>query len=63
MSDVVTLTFELDDAQAWALAQFVKRVDWRSIRESAVSDEEAYLVRDSLGSLAKALRDTGHAPR
>lgn len=60
---MVNLNFELDESQALALAQFVKRVGWSEIRENAVSDEEAYTMRYALGELAKALRESGYSPR
>ena len=55
--------FSLPDAQALALAQFVKRVGWSEIRGNAVDDDEAYTMRDALGELAKALAEAGYAPR
>ena len=59
----VKVEFELTDAQALALAQFVKRVGWSEIRGNAVDDDEAYTMRDALGELAKALAEAGYAPR
>lgn len=60
---MIQVAFELEESQALALAQFVKRVGWSDIRQNAVSDDEAYTMRDALGELAKALRDSGFAPR
>ena len=54
---------ELEPAQALALAQFVKRVGWSEIRQNAVDDDEAYAMREALGFLAKALGESGYAPR
>ena len=63
MSDQVEVMMELEPAQALALAQFVKRVGWAEIRQNAVDDDEAYVIRDALGFLAYALREVGYAPR
>jgi len=41
MSAPVTVTVELADSRALALAQFVKRVGWQEFRACAVDDEEA----------------------
>jgi hypothetical protein len=60
---MIPVAFELEESQALALAQFVKRVGWSDIRQNAVSDDEAYTMRDALGELAKALRESGFAPR
>ena len=59
----VKIEFDLTDAQALALAQFVKRVRWTEVRQNAVGDDEADLMMDALGELAKALREAGYAPR
>ena len=59
----MTLTIELTDDQAYALAQFVKRCGWTEWRQNAVDDAEAYLIRDAFDQLARALRDGGYSPR
>ncbi|WHP05763.1 MULTISPECIES: DUF7706 family protein [Acinetobacter] len=53
----------LSEAQAMALAQFVKRVGWNEIRVNAVNDDEAYLMRDAISKLQDALARQGYAPR
>ena len=63
MSEQIKVLVELEPAQALALAQFVKRVGWAEIRQNAVDDDEAYVMRDALGFLAHALREVGYAPR
>jgi len=60
---VVTVRLELETERALALAQFVKRVGWSELCENAVDDEEAYRMRDALGALARALAESGFAPR
>ena len=61
--DPATVTFELSGDEAWALAQFVKRVGWTAMAECSESEEETYLIRSALSQLADALRDQGYAPR
>lgn len=61
--ETVTVQLELVDAQAMALAQFVKRVTWSDFRACAVDDEEAYMIRAAVDQVARALADKGYAPR
>ena len=62
MSDQQQISVELllDDAQALALAQLVKRIGWSDMRSLAVSDDEAYLMRDAVSEVAKALAAEGY---
>lgn len=62
-SDNVTITTQLTDPQAWALAQFVKRVGWSEFRNNAVDDDEARLIRAAVDVLMASLREAGYAPR
>lgn len=59
----VTVTLNLDSGNAWALAQFVKRIGWTEIRQNAVDDTEAYDMRDAIDALQKALSEAGISPR
>lgn len=61
--DEVKVSLYLPEADALALAQFVKRVGWDEIRSNAVSDEEAYQVKHALAKLMTGLADEGFAPR
>lgn len=54
---------ELTDDQAYALSQFVKRVGWQEWQQNAVDDDEAALMREAFGQLARALAEHGYAPR
>lgn len=54
---------ELSDAEALALAQFVKRVGWTELRANAVDDAEAQLMRVAVERLRLALAAAGYAPR
>jgi dissimilatory sulfite reductase (desulfoviridin) alpha/beta subunit len=59
----VTVTLEFSDAQAWALAQFVKRVGWSEFRGNAQDDDEASDIRNAVDLLQKALNNAGYSPR
>lgn len=63
MKGIETLILELDDNEAMALAQFVKRLTWSEMRACAVSDDETYLMKDAISKLQKALSEEGYAPR
>jgi mono/diheme cytochrome c family protein len=54
---------ELSHAEAWALAQFVKRVGWSEMRGNAVDDSEAEQIRSAIDKLQQALAGAGLAPR
>ena len=58
-----TIHLELNDAQAWALAELVKRIGWAELRQNAVDDAEAYEMREAIEVLARALADSGMSPR
>ena len=49
-SKTVTLNVELTDAEAWNLAQFLKRVGFSDFRTNAQDDQEAYAMRDVAGN-------------
>jgi hypothetical protein len=62
-SPVVTVTLILTDDQAWALAQFLKRVgldDWRRLAESEL---DAYVMRSAGEAVRAELARVGYAPR
>lgn len=59
----IKITVDLTDAEAMALAQFVKRAGWRDYRATASSDDEAYLMHDAGSKLRDALAEQGYAPR
>ncbi|ENZ9095956.1 hypothetical protein ACHCAI_003964 [Enterobacter asburiae] len=59
----VTVTTELTDSQAMALAQFVKRLTWSEMRACAVDDDETRVMKDAIQSLQKSLTDAGFSPR
>lgn len=53
----------LDETEAAALAQFVKRVGWSEMRGCAVDDDEAREIRSAVEKLREGLADAGFAPR
>ena len=63
MKTKATITVELNEDQAQALAQFIKRYTWTDVRQNAVNDEEAYLMREAFDALQYAMADAGYAPR
>lgn len=63
MSVTVRLSVHLTDAQALALAQFLKRVGWSEMRGCAADSFETYLIRDALDQVQKDLARAGYEPR
>ncbi|STU33178.1 Uncharacterised protein [Klebsiella pneumoniae] len=59
----VTVTTELTDSQAMALAQFVKRLTWSEMRACSVDDDEIWVMKDAIQALQKSLADSGFSPR
>ncbi|MBP1039194.1 hypothetical protein J8631_26945 [Serratia fonticola] len=59
----VTVTTELTESQAMALAQFVKRLSWSEMRACAVDDDETWVIKDAISALQKSLADVGYSPR
>lgn len=59
----VTVTTELTESQAMALAQFVKRLSWSEMRACAVDDDETWVIKDAISALQKSLADVGYRPR
>ncbi|WP_410529622.1 hypothetical protein H0S68_25030 (plasmid) [Serratia sp. AXJ-M] len=63
MTDTVTVTTELSNSQALALAQFVKRLTWSEMRACAIDEDETYEIKDAVNLLQKSLADAGFSPR
>ena len=61
--DAVAIQVTLTDAQAWELAQFLKRVCFSDYRSHATSDEEAYQMVNAGERIRAALAEQGYAPR
>lgn len=59
----IDIIASLPEPQAWALAEFCKRVGWQELRQNAANEGEAYDMRDAIGRLQKALAEAGFSPR
>lgn len=59
----ITITATLTEAQAFAFAQFLKRVGLDDYRGLSVDQNEAYTMLDAGEALRKALAEKGYAPR
>ena len=59
----VDITASLPAPQAWALAEFCKRVGWQELRQNAANEGEAYDMRAALANLQTALAEAGFNPR
>lgn len=57
----VEITVELEDDEAWAYAQFLKRVLLDDYKARA--QDEAYRMRDAGLKVQQALGEAGYAPR
>jgi hypothetical protein len=59
---LIEITVVLTEAQAWELAQFLKRVCFSDYRGGATTDAEAYHMRDAGELIRRALAEQGYAP-
>lgn len=59
----VEITVELEDDEAWAYAQFLKRVLLDDYKARAQDEDEAYRMRDAGLKVQQALGEAGYAPR
>ena len=57
------ITIILTVADAYALAQFVKRCCYSDYREKSTSDEQAHDIGSAMYQLQKALAEAGYNPR
>jgi hypothetical protein len=63
MTEKFILSVELSENQAWAFAQFLKRVTFSDYLSNAVSKDEAYTMVDAGQKIQAALAEIGFAPR
>jgi hypothetical protein len=62
-SKLRSLEIELTDEQAYALAQYLKRVQFDDFRRRAIDENEAYIMQDAAAEVRRALADAGYDPR
>ena len=58
-----TITVTLTKAQAWAFAEFLKRVGLADYAALAVDQEEAYAMLSAGEAIRQELAHAGYAPR
>lgn len=59
----VTLNVTLTEAEALALAQFMKRAGWSDWRRNAADDVEAEQIRGACERVRSGLHEVGFSPR
>lgn len=59
----MTIKLEIPQAEAWELAQYVKRMVWEDYRGHAADEAEAYRMRDAFFTLEDQLKAAGIHPR
>ena len=57
------IKIEIQEDEAMALAQVLKRIGFSEIRKLSTSEEETYEAQNALESVRKALAETGFNPR
>lgn len=63
MQTTATITVTMTDTQAWAFAQFLKRVGLIDYKALAVDLEEAYTMLAAGQAIREELARAGYAPR
>jgi hypothetical protein len=59
----ITITVTLSDSEAWAYAQFLKRVCFSDYEQRATSQHEGSTMVGAGEKIREALREQGYAPR
>lgn len=60
---MVTISLNISDEQAEALAQMAKRICWQDAQLLAVDEREARTILDGIATLRSALAREGYVPR
>lgn len=63
MQNTAAITVTLTSAQAWAFAEFLKRVGLADYAALAVNQEEAYAMLSAGEAIRHELAHAGYAPR
>jgi hypothetical protein len=63
MEHGVIVHVELNAAQAWALAQLLKRIGWGECRALAEDEEQTRLMIAAIERVRAGLAEAGYAPR
>lgn len=61
--DKISLSLELSNTEAWALAQFCKRTTHQDCVNVSTSENEAYEMMDGINAIMRTLAEAGIAPR
>lgn len=59
----IFIQVELPEAQAWAYAQFLKRVSLEDYQRRGADDAEAWAMLHAGDLIRRALAEQGYAPR
>ena len=57
------IQFDIEESQAMALAQVLKRIGFSEIRKLSTSEAETYDAQTALESVRKSLVEAGYNPR
>ena len=63
MEEIIVVEVELNAAQAWALAQLLKRIGWTDCLRLAEDKEQTALMIEATERVRAALARVGYAPR
>jgi len=58
-----TFTVELNEIEAMAFAQFLKRLTWSEMRACAIDEDECYSIKYAVIHMQDSLAQGGFAPR
>ncbi len=63
MPEKVKVRFELDDAQAWAMAKLINQLRWRDVRRCAADEAETCVMVCALAVVRAGLAAAGYELR